>query len=302
MIRKLILVVAAFVLFFPASVGAHTSSPAHYAGDCTGGSPTKHGQYYVSVGTNDGGAHSFKSVRADASIHAMIPCTNPVAGNGGWSLVNVVNARRYTTFGAFVQFGYAAQACYPGYCQDHFVNRRLDFWFTKDDLAGGLIYTADWVDNLDGNTADHDFPVPGDRYEWTISETSVSGVAKWRYCISVLSSSLYATGNSDCHNEDRDSASGFDEASYTVELYNNASQLGTQSGGAGLDISPMQYLNSNGSIYTTITGEDTDCFWTGVDDATGNPYYAALSTGCSETTTTGVISHFNAWTYFHTAQ
>jgi hypothetical protein len=57
----------------------------------------------------------------------------------------------------------------------------------------------------------------------------------------------------------------------------------------------MQYMNSSGSIYTTITGEDTSCLWAG--NFTNTHAY-----GCGETSTPGVVSHFNGVTYFHTLQ
>lgn len=263
---------AAFLLIaaIPSAALGHTNSPLHYNADCDTGNPGDQGQYYVKQGQDDGSSY-FRGVRATVTIPVLRACVGASAAWGGYSLINAVNALRFTGNGAFAQMGIAQQACYPGYCDDAFVNLVPDFWFTKDDWTGGVIHTATWVDALDGDTSDHDYPINGDKYQFSILETSVSGVPKWQYCVKVIASSFFGVGNNDCHKEDRTSDDGFDKAWWSAEVYNFASAIGRASGSPdSFDFKPIEYMGING-IWQTVTAQ-LPCLW---DSQTGDPKPAA---------------------------
>ena len=105
-----------------------------------------------------------------------------------------------------------------------------------------------------------------------------------------MSSSVYTVGSGTCHLITRSTNGYMNEIYWGAETYNDASAIGKTSG-SDLNISPMQYKNSNGSIYTTVT--NATCSRTRLDG--GIPW---LSQQCG-VTESGGASHLNIWTNLH---
>jgi hypothetical protein len=100
-------------------------------------------------------------------------------------------------------------------------------------------------------------------------------------------------GRRDCHNIARHTLGTINRAVWGAETHNDASAMGATTGD-DIDISPMQYMNVSGSIYTTVT--NATCFRIRVDNPNTVPW---ASQKCSITGGTGT-SHLNAWTVAHT--
>jgi hypothetical protein len=76
-----------------------------------------------------------------------------------------------------------------------------------------------------------------------------------------------------------------------TETYNDAGAMGTTTG-ADIDLGAMQYKNSSGSLFTTVT--NASCIRMRIDG--GSPWN---SQGCGVTDYSG-FSHYLAWTVPHT--
>lgn len=250
------ILLGALTIGLPLTTSGHTYSPAHYNAACSTGAGASQGQYYALMSGN------YIGVRSTTVTAVLAPCVSASGSNGGWSIVNAATAQRVSPTGAVAQFGYAQQACAPGYCLPDWVNQRMDFWFTKYDNNGGGIYDAEWVDELDGNTADHDFPYIGDSYLFAITERNDNGGNQWRYCITVVASAIYPVGNNDCHDEPRTSNDHFEWSYWAAEVYNPASAIGNRNDApTPMVIYPMQYQLTSTGAWTSVQGSDTSCQW-----------------------------------------
>jgi len=259
-------------LLVPARALAHTYSPAHYNAPCSSGNE---GYNYISyIYRPTSGTASYKGIQAGAYTGILYPCTSP-GTKQGWSIVNAVSGQAY---GSFTQFGYAEQSCTGGGCQNGFTGAE-DFWYTAIDNNNGVIYAASWIDF--DNNGSHDFPVTGSAYRYQMTYRTYT----WRFCITRLSDGVY-----DCTDIARNGGY-YTEAWYGFEVHNDASAMGNRNGDAYINITPMQYLNSNGSIYTTITGT-TSCTW-----YPNNLHW--VSEHCDASGGSGT-TNINAWTASHT--
>jgi hypothetical protein len=170
--------------------------------------------------------------------------------------VNVVNGQN-NAYGVFVQLGYATQSCSDN-CQNGFANSRQDFWYTAyaNGVHYGEIFPATWVDWNNNGIHDYpaDYPVVGRNYEFTISDILASNV--WRSSIKDETTGLTETHDVTAH------ASWLSYAWWGMEVWNDASAIGARSGvDPAVTITPMQYLNQNGSIWSTVTGDSGACNW-----------------------------------------
>lgn len=225
---------------------AHTANPSHYYLDCSTGHSS-----YNAVGHVARSPGSYKSVRSEVSARVLYPCTSPSSTNNGWSIVAAANGQNDAS-GIFVQFGYAKQAC-NGNCQNGFSNGVMDFWFTAFDSTPhyGEIFEADWVDlNGDGY---HDLPTIGHLYQFTIDY--ISSQIAWKFTVDDVSA-----GTTYYTNVLRSCSCYLSKAWWGVETYNDAGAFGARAEDQSLAIVPMQFLNSNGSIYTTVTDQSA-CSW-----------------------------------------
>lgn len=279
---------------------AHTSTPSHYAHPCFTGNNGYNAFFHVLRPTglvpgNDNTWGSYVSVKSQVNVITLQPCTSATSTAKGWSMVNAVNAEVFdspTSSYAFVQFGYAKQACVSGGCQDSFQPYVLDFWYTAYDDQNGQIYEADWVDfNNDGV---HDVPKVGDRYEFTITQGTLVGNPVWTYSVKVITSNTYTNGSSDSIAKPRTSGPNayINRATWGAETHNDASAMGVGSTGPAFDMDDMKYKTSNGSIYTTVTG--ATCFRARIDG--GSPWN---SQKCGISDYNG-SSHMEIWTQAHT--
>lgn len=227
-------------------MAAHTYSPSHYNAGCNTGNDAYNAQSYVHRPTS--GTASYKGVRGTVNVVALYPCTHYI-DRSGWSLVNAANGTG--PGGSWGQFGYAQQGCFANLtCQNGFADSVRDFWWTAVD-GNGQIYAATWIDfNNDGV---HDAPAAGASYRMQITYQS----STWRYCVTRISDGLY-----DCTDINRNGGY-FDTAWYGFEVWNDASALGNRDVDSDINLTPMEYLNSNGSIYTTITNNPGQpaCIW-----------------------------------------
>ena len=157
MFTRLRAAIAALIIVASAigPVSAHTTGVYHYAAACSTGLNTYNPFFHVfrpiGIKRNDPSTYGqYKSVKATATVTNLDPCTGATASNNGWSMVNVVNTETFEIAGgaqtyAFVQLGYAQQACAAGNCQsgrdpDHpFSPYVTDFWYTARDTDGGWI-------------------------------------------------------------------------------------------------------------------------------------------------------------------
>ena len=288
---------AALLLIISISpVMAHTYSPSHYAAPCSSGSNTYHPFFNVlrPIGfkADDHTTYgAYKSMKATATITDLDPCTSATSSDNGWDLINVVNGETMA-YGAnayaFVQFGYAQQACVTGSCQDTFSPYGTDFWWTVADDNNGGVARADWIDFTGAGHSAGGRPVLGDRYQFTVNW--IASPQQWQFCIKVISSSTSTVGTTKCNTITRHTYGTLNRVYWGAESYNDAGALGTSSG-AGIDISPMQYMNANGSIDSTVT--NGICNRTRLDG--GTPWG---SQQCS-VTETGGVSHLAIYTTFH---
>jgi hypothetical protein len=228
----------------PTATLAHTEDPLHYNAACSTGNTSYNPRAHV--GRNG----TYKKVRGEYIVRNLYPCTSPSSTANGWSIVAVANAQSATSF---VQLGVAQQACSTN-CQNGFVNGVKDFWYTAEDdwSPGGVISAAKWVDfNGDGQ---HDYPQVGVEYRFTIELTEHLSVPSWKLTIATTSGS-----QSDYKYIDR-TGGYFTTAWWGFETYNDASVLGSRASDPNAYITPMQYMNSTGSIYSTVNGQST-CSW-----------------------------------------
>ena len=183
---------AALLLIISISpVMAHTYSPSHYAAPCSSGSNTYHPFFNVlrPIGfkADDHTTYgAYKSMQATATITDLDPCTSATSSDNGWDLINVVNGETMA-YGAnayaFVQFGYAQQACVTGSCQDTFSPYGTDFWWTVADDNNGGVARADWIDFTGAGHSAGGRPVLGDRYQFTVNW--IASPQQWQFCIKV---------------------------------------------------------------------------------------------------------------------
>jgi len=149
-----------------------------------------------------------------------------------------------------------------------------------------VIHRAEFVNNLDGDTSDHDVPKIGDRYEFTLDNQATV----MRYCVKVLASSTYIVGQQDCTNRSGQFNYLAHRAWWGFEVYNFASAIGGRQSDLDTEISPMQYRTSGSWI--TVTGPNP-IHWT---SKYGNPRpdeYVGLSFGSS-------VAGIEAYTEVHT--
>jgi hypothetical protein len=291
--------VVALTVVGPAS--AHTYSPSHYAAPCSSGSGTYNAFFHVlrpnGLDVNDNSTWgAYVAIKSQVNVISLEPCTSATSTQKGWSIVNAVSGEVFNSIissYAFVQFGYAEEACAPGSCYDTFSPYVTDFWYTAYDNQNGNIYRADWVDfNNDGV---HDKPKVTDRYEFSILQGTYGGNPVWTYCVKVITSNTYAIGASDCALRARTSGPyGYlNRVYYGAETYNDASAIGVGSSGPGFDMATMQYKNYNGSIYSTVT--NAVCVRARLDGTNRIPWN---SQKCSVTDYIG-SSHLEIWTALH---
>lgn len=317
MFTKLRMLTAALVLLVGSAglAAAHTTGTLHYAAACSTGVNTYNPFFHVLRPNGfDGGDPAtwgkYISVQSETYVIQLQPCTGASTSAYGFSLVNAANAEVMAGTGqsyAFVQLGYAEQACVagvvypnPGACWGGFQPYTEDFWWTDSDSDHGGINVADWVDFNGGG---HDRPFYPDRYRFTISRTT-SGLPayapQWKFCVTVVvaaSGSPYSNGQQSCKSISRSTAGYINRAYWGGETYNDASAMGTGSYGTYPDMHPMQYKNWNGSIYSTVGAPPTVvCNRIRLDGTNRIPWN---SQKCDITEVSGE-SHLDFYTVAHT--
>ncbi len=178
---------------------------------------------------------------ADVDLRYVTPCTQ-YSGVGSVSLVPAVTIQyNQTDTHQIVQIGYG-ECSVTGGCGVSGGgipnDGKLHFWYTASDLASGLIYLATWY----GGT----FRV-GDQYRLKIFATTVSGVAKWEYCIrdKTLGEAY------DCTTRDRNWATAYGTyAWWGTETHDTHDQNGNADSAADIDLR-SQYLRSGTWYWTT---------------------------------------------------
>jgi hypothetical protein len=257
----MMLLTAALPAAAPKPVMAHTYSPSHYSASCITGTENVNTHAFVDRPL-PGNSGSYKAVLGrvsnnETSLAACTPHTTDFAG--GWSIV--VGATGQGTNGNLVQIGIAEQACHyasSANCQHGFTTGTTDFWYTANDDGEIWLFPVDF--NGDGTRQSVDHPTVNHTYDFEVSFYTVFGGAKkFQYCVTDVT-----TGDFDCIYTDRGNEAYWYQVWYGFELYNDASQLGYDypANGGGISFPLMQYLNSNGSIYTTLTNNPTSaCSW-----------------------------------------
>jgi hypothetical protein len=298
-IRRAIIAIALIsaALGGSAPVSAHTYLPWHYEAPCDTGHSSYNAQAYLErPDANHLTAGPFKGVKAEAQIAQLHVCTG-FHLDVAYSLVNAVN---FTAPGASGQFGYAQINCSgTGNCYGGWSESEPDFWWTSTDQSL-TIQSADWVDfNSDGT---HDHPQVGKKYEFSIEwiQTLNPPLATWKYCVKDLTGTF--AGTTDCTAILRNTTSYMTQVWYGVEIWNDASAFGNNDNAGSSSVAkigPLKYLNSSGSIYSTITDEDACTPAHGNWTVTG-PYPAPdhwLSEHCDITGGTGTtyLSGWQAW-------
>jgi hypothetical protein len=112
-----------------------------------------------------------------------------------------------------------------------------------------------------------------------------------QFCVEVVSSSTYTVGSGSCKVRTRSTNGYISRSVWGTETYNDAGAMGTTTG-ADIDLGAMQYKNSSGSLFTTVT--NASCIRMRIDG--GSPWN---SQGCGVTDYSG-FSHYLAWTVPHT--
>ena len=277
------LLVAAMLLAFAglAPASGHNYSSGHYNAPCSSGNGASNPQASVQRPTS--GSGSFKAVQGTVDIENLYPCTGGAAGN--WDAVNAANLQ---TNEGLEQLGYVQTSSnFNG-----FTAYQTDFWYTR--LGDGTIWDASagtyaWVDfNNDGT---YDRPQIGKKYKFTI--TWLAG-SKWSYCIEDVNGS-YA-GHTSCKSDIYRSGTDYAHVVWwSFENQNDASTLGADDISTQMINTPLQYMNSNGSIFSTVTDGNHNgavCGWSGSQHWNSQDCYVGGGTG---------TSYLEAWTGLHTS-
>jgi hypothetical protein len=290
MIAEIRTALAAFAIALTATsllgtgaVTAHTYSPAHFYSNCNTGNETYNPRAYVVRDTG-----SYKKVQSTVTWGSLYSCTQ-VAGSSaaGYSLIVAVTGQGAGT-GNFIQAGIANRGCNGTKCENGFSNNLTDFWYSADNQCS--IYAATWVD-FDGRTYPRHYPVAGHKYLFTIDFYTND---TFRYCIGDLTQYGHA-----CTTVPHPTGLPYwGTAWWGFETYNDASALGYLLGESDYtELSPLQYMNYNGSIFTTVTNNPNrpNCDWV-VD----GPYPAPdhwLSQHCvvGGGTGTTTVSAYTSW-------
>jgi hypothetical protein len=277
----------------PAGTLGHTTGTYHYWANCSSGDHRYNAQAAISR------TGSYKRVRAEVHFDSNLAvCTNPDDTNDGWSLLNGAN---FIEDGASGQFGIAEVACISGHANCHgFTPYLEDFWWTPVDNSL-VIQRADWID-FDGDGV-HDRPYAGEDYRMEIIRDTSGASSVWDYCVLALSNSRFA-GAQKCKFNTHVSGSSTGYMTtiwWGIEVWNDASVFGALDAAPDETLQYMQYMNYNGSAYTTVTSENTNCVgsphW--VVSSPSYPYNTEwLSEHCS---ITGGSSPnvFHGWTAWH---
>lgn len=245
-----VLLLLGSTMFTTAPTSAHTGTPLHFYQSCsTDTTSTEAEPYHWQAHVVRNG--SYKNVRSTVDIVSLHACSTS-STRSGWSMINAAN---FTTNGGSGQIGYAMEACGPQGCQNGFPSQTLEFWWTPSDQSI-VIYPATWIDfNSDGT---HDRPLIGERFTFSIERLTTSNY--WQYCVVVVTSARYSAGTSDCNIVSRNTTNYMTKIWWGAEIYNGAGALGALDSGDDTDLTPMQYINSTGSLWSTVTS--ATCEWT----------------------------------------
>lgn len=185
---------------------------------------------------------SYKSVLGVVNYGSPLkPCTSDGGSLTGTSSIVAVTGQGNGA-GNLVQMGLAAVSD----TSNGFTAQWPDFWWTPNNDGGAYAFPVDF--NGDNTRETADYPVLGHTYSFHVD--FISG-DKFNYCVSDLSA-----GGTYCKTTVHSSTTPYwNLAWWGYELYNSADQVGYQSGAAASSISLMQYKNSNGSAYTTVTDD-----------------------------------------------
>jgi hypothetical protein len=297
--RRLVTAVAALFLACATpltGVAAHTHSPAHYNAGCNTGNTGYNAQAYVFRPPS--GAGNYKSIGGSIIVQDIFPCTGGTATNIGQSYVNVVSGARWVGSSETqeLQFGFAEFSCVNGTsCPTGFSNGVTDWWYTAHDgTPFGEAFAADWVDiNHDGHHDATDLPVIGDTYELTITYMTTPCTC-WRFRI------FNDVGQTDWHDITRNSGTNgwLTNLRWGFEIWNDANAFGRKQTSSNFTMWPLHYMNYNGSIWTTLTGDVMPCHWE-MSDVWPGPDNHWGSEHCDVTTPNGE-THLDGWQANHT--